>query len=153
MPPILASKTLGIVSISSCNISASSWRVRSGILPLKEINIIGQKFKKLLSEQKSQGASIAAYGAPTKATTLCYHFGIGPEFIDFIVDDNPLKQGMLSPGKHIPVLSSEQIYEQKPDFVVILAWNFAESIISNHKKYLMEGGKFILPMPEPQIVI
>jgi|TARA_B100001540_G_C15812695_1_gene645450 SAM-dependent methyltransferase len=118
----------------------------------KEINIIGQKFKKLLSEQKSQGASIAAYGAPTKATTLCYHFGIGPEFIDFIVDDNPLKQGMLSPGKHIPVLSSEQIYEQKPDFVVILAWNFAESIISNHEKYLMEGGKFILPMPEPRII-
>jgi len=117
-----------------------------------EINIMGKKFKKLLSEKKSQGSSIAAYGAPTKATTLCYHFGIGPEFIDFIVDDNPLKQGMLSPGKHIPVFNSEQIYEQKPNFVVILAWNFAESIIKNHKKFLQEGGKFILPMPEPRII-
>ena len=106
----------------------------------------------MIASLKADGKNISAFGAPTKATTLCYHFGIGTEFIDFIVDDNPLKQGMLSPGKHIPVLSSEQIYEQKPDFVVILAWNFAESIISNHEKYLMQGGKFILPMPEPRII-
>ena len=91
----------------------------------REINRLRDKFKSLILKLKQEGKSIAAFGAPTKATTLCYHFGIGRNEIDFIVDDNPLKQGLLSPGKHIPVYSSLKIYEKKPDFLLILAWNFA----------------------------
>jgi len=117
-----------------------------------EIKQVGQEFKNLILNQKSKGSSIAAYGAPTKATTLCYHFGVEKDLIDFIADDNPLKQGLLSPGKHIPVLSSDAIYEKKPDFIVILAWNFAESIMNKHIRYLEAGGAFILPMPEPRII-
>ena len=106
----------------------------------------------LLKDIKSSGKSIAAFGAPTKATTLCYHFGINDTDIDFIVDDNPLKQGLYSPGKHIPVYSSEKIYEKKPDYILILAWNFAESIMKSHNRYKDEIGSFVLPMPEPKII-
>ena len=100
-----------------------------------------------IMEAKSLGKSIAGFGAPAKATTLMYHFGLGPEEIDFIVDDSPLKQGMYTPGVHIPVLQSIALYEKKPDIVLILAWNFAESIIKKHKEFLNHGGEFIVPLP------
>ena len=118
----------------------------------REINKIRKKFMGLISEIKSDGKTIAAFGAATKATTLSYHFGLDKEDILFIVDDNPLKQGFVSPGKHIPVCSSENIYNQMPDYIVILAWNFAESIMKQHEKYVDLGGSFIVPMPEPRIV-
>lgn len=105
-----------------------------------------------LRELKSQGKTVAGFGAPAKATTLMYHFGIGPDVIDFIVDDSPLKQGLFSPGMHIPVLPSAAIYSKKPDAVVILAWNFAESIIRNHGRYLEQGGQFIIPLPTVEVV-
>lgn len=118
----------------------------------KKINDLKEIFQNIIYKLKREGKSIAAFGAPTKATTLCYHFGIGKEEIDFIVDDNPLKQGLLSPGKHIPVFSSEKIYEEKPNYLIILAWNFAESIMKAQQKYSDQGGLFILPMPKPSIV-
>ncbi|MBL11157.1 MAG: SAM-dependent methyltransferase [Acidiferrobacteraceae bacterium] len=118
----------------------------------KNINIVKDDFKTIIRDIKSDGATVAAFGAATKATTLMYHFQLDKEDIEFIVDDNPLKQNVFSPGKHIPVVSSEKIYEQMPDYIVILAWNFAESIMQQHKKYLELGGSFILPMPEPVVV-
>jgi len=104
----------------------------------------------LLEELKASGKTVAAFGAPAKATTLMYHFGIGPDIIDFIVDDSPLKQNMYSPGMHIPVLPSAAIYEKEPDAVVILAWNFAEPIMKNHAAYLEQGGEFLVPLPRFQ---
>ena len=80
------------------------------------------------------------------------HFDLDENVLDFIVDDNPLKQGLFTPITHIPVLSSEAIYNRRPDYVLILAWNFSESIIKAHQRYRNEIGKFILPMPVPQIV-
>ena len=117
-----------------------------------EINTIKFKFTNLVKDLKDSGKSIAAFGAPTKATTLCYHFDIDSKDIEFIVDDNPLKQGLYSPGKHIPVLDSSNIYERKPDVLIILAWNFAEDIMKKHKRYGDNIGKFLLPMPEPRLV-
>ena len=80
------------------------------------------------------------------------HFGIDENILDFIVDDNPLKQGLFTPITHIPVLSAKALYESRPDYVLILAWNFAEPIMKMHQKYGEEVGQFILPMPEPGIV-
>jgi SAM-dependent methyltransferase len=122
-----------------------------------EINIAGlsdkieqlkQDLSARLHELKSQGKTIVAFGAPAKATTLMYHFDLGEGIIDFVVDDSLLKQGLYTPGKHIPVLSSSALYEQKPDYVVILAWNFAEPIIKQHQKFIEQGGHFIVPIPE-----
>jgi C-methyltransferase C-terminal domain len=80
------------------------------------------------------------------------HFGIGAESLDFIVDDNPLKQGLVSPMSHIPVLPTEELYRRRPDFVLILAWNFAVPIMEAHQAYVAQGGRFILPIPEPHVV-
>ena len=72
--------------------------------------------------------------------------------IDFIVDDNLLKQGVYSPGKHIPVCAPDIIYSEKPDYLIIQAWNFADAIMKKHNAYIELGGSFILPMPDPIIV-
>ena len=117
----------------------------------RHIDEIKTELTGLLKSLKSEGKTIAGFGAPAKATTLMYHFGIGPDIIDFIVDDSPLKQNLYAPGLHIPVLPSHAIYDQKPDAVVILAWNFAEPIMKNHAKYLEQGGKFIVPLPKVKL--
>ena len=118
----------------------------------KKINSVREKLLKLVYELKAMNKSIAGFGAPTKATTLMSHFGLNEDILDFIVDDNPLKQGLYTPTSHIPVLSTSALYERKPDYVIILAWNFASPIMDTHKKYSDEIGHFILPMPVPQIV-
>jgi len=118
----------------------------------KKINLVKDQLKQLITKLKSEGKTIAGFGAPTKATTLMRHFGLDETVIDFIVDDNPLKQGLYTPISHIPVLSTEALYDRRPDYVLILAWNFAAPIMKAHKKYSDEIGDFILPMPVPQII-
>ncbi|OGG59322.1 hypothetical protein A3C86_01570 [Candidatus Kaiserbacteria bacterium RIFCSPHIGHO2_02_FULL_49_16] len=106
----------------------------------------------LLNGIKKSGKRIAGYGAPAKATTFCYALGIGRSTLDYIVDDAPMKQGRVMPGTHIPIKSPSFLYEDKPDYCLILAWNFADSIMQNHARFKKQGGKFIVPMPEPRIL-
>jgi hypothetical protein len=117
----------------------------------QKIAEIKERLGLLIRGIKSRGGSIAGFGAPTKATTLLSHFDLG-EALDFLVDENPLKQNLLSPGHHIPVFDQTAIYTRKPDYVVVLAWNFAPDIMRRHRAYLDEGGRFVLPMPTPTIV-
>lgn len=117
----------------------------------RDIKRSGTELMSLLSGLKARGSSIAAYGVPAKSTTLMYHFGLGPETIDYIVEDNPLKHDLYSPGLHIPVVSTEALYAKRPDYVVILAWNFADSIIEIHRQFSEQGGRFIVPLPLLQI--
>jgi len=105
----------------------------------------------LLKRFKADGKSIAGFGAPAKATTLMYHFGIGREVIDFIADDSPWKQGLFSPGLHVPVLPSAAIRERRPDILVILAWNFAGPIMEKHAAFREAGGRFVVPLPRVEI--
>ena len=105
----------------------------------------------LLKSLKEEGKTIGGFGAPAKATTLMYHFDIGPGIIDFIVDDSQLKQGLYSPGMHIPIKKSSTIYKEKPDVMLILAWNFSKSIMNDHKEYLRRGGMFVVPLPKVEI--
>ncbi len=114
---------------------------------------IRDKLHKLVHSIKSEGKTIAGFGAPTKATTLMAHFGLDENVLDFIVDDNPLKQGLFTPITHLKILSNDALYELKPDYVLILAWNFSEPIMKMHHRYFNEVGNFILPMPEPEIVL
>ncbi|HCK91235.1 MAG TPA: SAM-dependent methyltransferase [Gemmatimonadetes bacterium] len=118
----------------------------------RRINEVRDSLGKLLMDLKQQGHSIAGYGAPTKATTMLMHFGLSQEMLDFTLEDNPLKHGCFLPGAMIPILPADELYVRKPDYVVILAWNFAHSIIKKHRRYHEEGGRFILPMPVPEIV-
>ena len=107
---------------------------------------------KLLKKLKKEKKTIAGYGAPAKSTTLLHYFDIGKDTIDFIVDDSRFKHGLFTPGKHISIVPTEQLYIRKPDYVLILAWNFAESIMKMHKKYKDDGGKFIIPVPVSRII-
>jgi SAM-dependent methyltransferase len=118
----------------------------------KRVDQLGAELRRLLAGLRNQGKRIAGFGAPAKATTLMYHFGIGPETIDFIVDDSPLKQGLYSPGMHVPVLPPEAIAERRPDYLLVLAWNFAGPIIDKHAWYRQQGGRFIVPLPQLETV-
>jgi hypothetical protein len=113
---------------------------------------VGAELKGLLTGMKAEGKRIAGFGAPAKATTLMYHFGITKEVVDFIVDDSPLKQGLFSPGMHIPVVPSSAIAENKPDCLVVLAWNFAPSIIEKNSAFRDAGGRFVVPLPRVEVI-
>jgi hypothetical protein len=76
-----------------------------------------------------------------------YHFGIGPDLIEYVVDDAPLKVGLYSPGLHVPIVAVSTLYEKRPDYVVVLAWNFADAIIRKHAAFMEGGGRFIVPLP------
>ncbi|MEE1563282.1 MAG: SAM-dependent methyltransferase, partial [Alphaproteobacteria bacterium] len=75
-----------------------------------------------------------------------------PDIIDFIVDDSALKQGLYSPGLHVPVLPSEAITEQGPDYLLILAWNFAQPIMASNSAFHEAEGRFIIPVPELEVI-
>ena len=104
----------------------------------------------LLRRLRSTGKRIVGFGAPAKATTLLFAFGIEPGWLECIVDESPWKQGLYSPGHHLPVVAPEILYDDgaaRPDYALILAWNFAESIMSKHRAFLEGGSHFIVPLP------
>jgi hypothetical protein len=115
------------------------------------IDELGRELGGLLRKLKADGKRIAGFGAPAKATTLMYQFGLDADTIEFLVDDSPLKQGRFSPGMHIPVLPAQALYEKRPDYVVILAWNFAGPIMAKHQKFREGGGQFIVPLPAVEV--
>ena len=106
----------------------------------------------LLRRLKSEGRSIAAYGAAAKGNTLLNYCRIDTDLIDFAVDKNPLKVGMFTPGAHLPVMPVDALSERQPDYLLILAWNFANEIMDQQQEYRSRGGRFIIPIPEPRII-
>ena len=99
----------------------------------------------------ASGDRIWGYGAAAKATTLLYHFGVG-EIIETVVDDNPVKQGLLTPGHHIPVVDPRQLYDARPEHVLVFAWNYIDHIRREHRAYLHGGGSLIVPLPALSVV-
>lgn len=106
---------------------------------------------RVMQAARMSGKTIAGYGAPAKATTLLHTFGI-EDGLDFVVDDSPFKQGRWMPGGVIPVLPSSAIEERQPDYVVVLAWNFADSILDKLASYRASGGKCIVPLPTVRVI-
>ncbi len=94
---------------------------------------------------------IAGFGAGVTMTTLLYHFGLGDR-VKFLVDDNPSKHGLYSPGLHLPVVSTQELYDRRPSACVILAWQYGDAIMKKHAKYSEQGGRFVLPLPEARVV-
>lgn len=107
---------------------------------------------KFFNEFKSKNKKIVGYGAPAKSTTLLNFLNVDNNYIEYIVEDNPLKIGLYTPGTHIPLVSSNALDENKPDYILILAWNFASEIMDKTINYRQKGVKFIIPLPKPRIV-
>lgn len=113
----------------------------------KKLGLAKNKLHEYLDGMKKQKATICGYGASVGSTTFNYVFELGQSFKN-IFDDNPVKFNVFSPGQGISVLSSQEIYKNPPDAIVIISFRYAEPIVAKHEKYISNGGKFILPWPE-----
>ncbi len=111
-----------------------------------------RKLLEFLIKAKWEGKSIAGYGAPGKGNTLLNYCGIRTDFIDYTVDRNPYKQGKFLPGTHIPIHDPQKIAETKPDYVLVLPWNFKDEIMEQMKGIREWGGKFLIPIPKVKVL-
>ncbi len=102
-----------------------------------------------LDQKKNAGKTIFGMGAPVKGNTLLNYFGVGTERIDCLVEKNALRRGLLSPGMHIPVVMEHEL-ERQPDVYYVLAWNFKDEILANHRELLQRGVEFYFPV-DPKV--
>lgn len=118
----------------------------------KNINILKKDLIKLLNDIKTKNKHVAIYSAPAKGNILMNYFGIDSKLADFIVDRAKEKQGLYTPGTHMQVFPVEKIYQEEPDYLLILCWNIYKEVIEQLKEYQKNGGKFIIPIPKIRII-
>ncbi len=106
----------------------------------------------LLSTIRRDGRTVAGYGAPGKGNTLLNYCGIRTDLLDYTVDRNPYKQGMYTPGTHIPIFPVERIAETQPDFVLVLPWNLIDEIAAQLDYVAGWGGRLIVPIPRATVI-
>jgi hypothetical protein len=111
-----------------------------------------RKLQSLLNALKEQGSTVAGYGAPAKGNTLLNYCGIRTDIIDFTVDLSTVKQGRYLPGTLIPIMPPEAVRERRPDYLLILPWNLKTEIVEQLSFIREWGGRFIVPIPEPEIL-
>jgi hypothetical protein len=114
----------------------------------EDVREVKRKLLESLIELKRQRKTIVAYGAAAKGNTLLNYCGIRQDFLDYVVDRSPLKQGKLLPGSHIPIEAPERIRETRPDYVLVLPWNLKNEIASQLAFVREWGGRLIVPIPE-----
>jgi SAM-dependent methyltransferase len=117
-----------------------------------DVKALRHSLRSLLTDLKARGGRLAAYGASAKGSTLLNYFGIGRDVLDFVVDRSTVKQGRYTPGTHLLIRPLDALAKERPDYVLLLTWNFKDEILGQQESYRQSGGKFIVPIPEPTVV-
>jgi len=118
----------------------------------ERVRMIGQELVDLLRSLRARGMRTVGYGAPAKGNTLLNFCKVGPDLLEYLVDATPAKQGRFSPGMHVPVVPDTRFQADRPDYALLLAWNYADEILRKEAAYRERGGKFITPFPRPAIL-
>lgn len=119
---------------------------------MQKVKKVRKNSKEFFNSAKNSGKKIVCYGAPAKGNTLLNYCGIGTDFVDYVVDRNPYKQGLFLPGTHIPIKNPEYVKKTKPNYLVILPWNLKEEIMEQMGYIRDWGGKFVVLIPEVKIL-
>lgn len=116
------------------------------------VQLIREELSVFVTGLRARGRRIAAYGASAKGNVLLNYCGLGPESIDFVVDDTPAKQGKYYPGNHLPIVGRDALTAKRPDYLLLLAWNFADELMKNTEEFGITGGRYVIPIPALQVV-
>ena len=119
----------------------------------QRVNHIRTELPSMLRKFKAEGKRIIGYGASAKGNTLLNTCGLTTKELDYIIDNTPFKQGKIAPGSFIPVRPPEMLLKDQPDYALLLAWNFAPEIIKRETEFQKRGGRFIVPIPEPKVIV
>jgi len=111
-----------------------------------------RKLLEFLVKAKSEGKTIAGYGAPAKGNTLLNYCGVRTDFLDYTVDRSPHKQGRFLPGTHIPVFHPDRIRETRPDYILVLPWNLQDEVVAQMAHVREWGGKCVGPIPQVRVL-
>jgi SAM-dependent methyltransferase len=118
----------------------------------RRVPVLKSDLVSLITRLRKAGKTVAAYGASAKGSTLLNYLALDANHLDFVADRSTYKQGLFTPGTHIPIVAPDELKLRRPDYTLLLTWNFAEEILAQQKDYREAGGKFIIPIPEVKVV-
>lgn len=119
---------------------------------MSKLNTLKAETLELLTRLKKNGKKVLGYGASTKGNTLLQFYGLGPNLIEAIAERQPQKYGLLTVGSWVPIISEEEMRRREPDYLLVLPWHFMTEFMDREAAFLQGGGKFIIPLPELQVV-
>lgn len=144
--------TSAVTSIRERELAAGLNRIEGYTSFFEQVMESKRKLLELLIDLRRQGKRVAGYGAPGKGNTLLNYCGIRTDFLEFTVDRNPYKQGRFLPGTHIPIFPVAEIDKRRPDYILILPWNLKDEIVAQLDYAREWNAKFIVPIPQPQVL-